>query len=145
MINMTQQITMSAAFSEAQVMTKDASAGESMRSSNAVLEMMRAKIEAYQPESKMTNLDYVREMFELLEKKLSAGANYAVLAELMKGPHIDVKDGTLKTMMSKIRAERRVPRVKCPCCQSEVLESEIGEQYRDELAEQAGAVGESAA
>ncbi len=79
-------------------------------------------------------------MFDLLEAKLSAGANYAVLAGLTKGPDFDVKDGTLKTMMSKIHAERKVLRVKCPCCQSEVPESEIGEQYRNEIAVQAGDV-----
>ncbi|KVE72454.1 hypothetical protein WI98_01075 [Burkholderia vietnamiensis] len=106
---------------------------------------MRAKVLAYQPEAKMTNLDYVREMFDLLEAKLSAGANYAVLAGLMKGPDFDVKDGTLKTMMSKIRAERKTLRVKCPCCQSEVPESEIAEKYRDKIAMQDGDVGTTAA
>jgi hypothetical protein len=145
MINMTQQTTMSAAFAEAQVTTKDASAGESMRSSNVVLEMMRAKIAAYQPESKMTNLDYVREMFDLLKEKLKAGASYAALAALLKNPDFDVNEGTLKTMMSKIRAERKVIRIKCPCCQSEVPESEIGEQFRDKMSEQAGEVSENTA
>jgi hypothetical protein len=136
---------MSQAFTGAQAKFKDASTGDARQSGNDVLEIMRAKIAAYQPEAKMTNLDYVREIFDLLEEKLSKGANYAVLAELMKGPHFDVKDGTLKTMMSKIRAERKIIRVKCPCCQSQVPESEIGEEYRDKMSEQAGEVGENAA
>lgn len=142
---MKQQTTMGAAFAETHSTLNDASTGESMRSNNDALEMMRAKIAAYQPDAKMTNLDYVREMFDLLEEKLSAGAKYAKLAELMKSPDFDVKDGTLKTMMSKIRTERKVLHVKCPCCQSEVLESAIGEQYRDKMSEQTGEVCENAA
>ena len=136
---------MSAAFSDARVTTKEASAGESKRSSNDVLQTMLAKLSAYQPESKMANLDYVREMFDPLEEKLKADASYAELATLLKNPDFNVKDSTLKTMMSKIRRERKVIRIKCPCCQSMVPESEIGEQYCNGVPSEVGVTGESAA
>lgn len=142
---MKQQTTMGNAFAGAQAMVADAPVGETLKTSRDTLEAMRAKLQAYQPDSKMSNLDYVREMFDLLEEKLGEGAKYAVLAELMKGPDFDVKEGTLKTMMSKIRAERKVIRVKCPCCQSEVPESQIGEQYRDAISVQSDDVDGSAA
>lgn len=142
---MKQQTTMGNAFSGAQGMISKAEMSEPAKSRRDILEAMRAALQAYEPESKMSNLDYVREMFDLLEEKLKKDATYSKLAELMKGAGIDIKDGTLKTMMSKIRAERKVIRVKCPCCQSEVPESAIGEQYRDKMSEQAGEVGENAA
>ncbi|CAJ3454491.1 Uncharacterised protein [Burkholderia pseudomallei] len=142
---MKQQTTMGNAFSGAQGMTPKAEMSEPAKSRRDILEAMRAALQAYEPESKMSNLDYVREMFDLLEEKLKKDAPYSKLAELMKGAGIDIKDGTLKTMMSKIRAERKVQFVKCPCCQSEVPESQIDEQYRgNQMPEQAGELGEAA-
>ncbi|KVN17519.1 hypothetical protein WT08_00030 [Burkholderia sp. MSMB1552] len=126
-------------------MASKAEVNEPAKSRRDILEAMRAALQAYEPESKMSNLDYVREMFDLLEEKLKKGATYSKLSELLKGAGIDIKDGTLKTMMSKIRAERKVQFVKCPCCKSEVPESQIGEQYRDNrMSEQAGELGEAA-
>lgn len=121
------------AFSGAQGVTSNAEVSEPAKSRRDILAAMRAALQAYEPESKMSNLDYVREMFDLLEEKLKKDATYSKLAELMKGAGIDIKEGTLKTMMSKVRAERKVQLVKCPCCQSTVPDSQIGEQYHDEI------------
>lgn len=124
---------MSQALSGAQATAGETLASDASTSSRNILQAMRAALQAYEPESKMSNLDYVREMFDLLEEKLKKNATYSKLAELMKGVGIDIKEGTLKTMMSKIRAERKVQLVKCPCCQSMVPESTIDEQYRDAI------------
>ncbi|MFC5431367.1 hypothetical protein ACFPTO_21560 [Paraburkholderia denitrificans] len=142
---MKHETTMGQAFNTAHGLPPKTGVSLPAKSSRDILESMRAALQAYEPEAKMSNLDYVREMFDLLEKKLKADAKYAKLAELMKEAGIDVKDSALKTMMSKIRAERKVQLVKCPCCQSKVPESQIGEQYRDEISVQAGAVDGSAA
>lgn len=144
-MNMKQQTTMGNAFAGTQGMTSKAEVNEPAKSRRDILEAMRAALQAYEPESKMSNLDYVREMFDLLEEKLKKDATYSKLAELMKGAGIDIKDGTLKTMMSKVRAERKVQFVKCPCCQSDVPEPQIGEQYRDTMLVQAGNLGADAA
>ncbi|MDR5814983.1 hypothetical protein QCE62_15480 [Caballeronia sp. LZ033] len=134
---------MGAAFASARVNCQETRIDDAKRSSKNVLEMLRAKMQEYQPKRAMSNLDIIREIFDLLDEKLKAGGKYEELVELMKSPDFDIKAGTLKTMMSKIRAERRIERAQCPCCHTDVPSSQITVQYRDGVTRQSDRLTEA--
>lgn len=114
----------------AQATPKETPVNEPAQGGMISIERLRAKVLAHKPKIKMSSLDIVRELFDVLENQRKAGETYEELTELLK-PEIEIKDGTLKAMMSKIRTERKIKYMQCPCCQSEVPESQIAEQYSD--------------
>jgi hypothetical protein len=124
-------ITVGQALVGAQATSKETRVNQPAQEGMSTIERLRAKVLAHKPKiKKMSSLDIVRELFDVLENQRKAGETYEELTELLK-PEIEIKDGTLKAMMSKIRTERKIKYVQCPCCQSEVPESQIAEQYRD--------------
>lgn len=132
-MNDKQQATMSQALTRAQETQQEAVGKTSQASGKAKLELMLQKVLAHEPQVKMTHLDFVRGLFEALEVKRKEGATYEELAALLKDD-LDVTEATLKTMMSKIRVEKGIRNVTCPCCGAKVPETKIKEQYRANLA-----------
>ncbi|MFM0741691.1 hypothetical protein PQQ51_31030 [Paraburkholderia xenovorans] len=94
------------------------------------IEMLKAKLREYTPLREPSKFDVVRAMFEILEEKCAAGATYVQLAAYLSANDFDIREQTLKTLMSKIRTEMKVKRINCPCCQTNVPESQISEEYR---------------
>jgi hypothetical protein len=94
------------------------------------IETLKAKLREYTPLREPSKFDVVRSMFEILEEKCDSGATYAQLAAYLSVNDFDIREQTLKTLMSKIRTEMKVKRVNCPCCQTNVPESQIPEEYR---------------
>lgn len=123
--------TISEAFTRAQAKPAKP-AGEKAHAGKIDLEKLKAKVLAFEPVRELSKHEIVRELFEVLEGKREAGATYEELAALLKEPDwdIDIKDGTLKTLMSKVRTEKNIMYVNCPCCETKVQESQIKEPYR---------------
>lgn len=71
---------------------------------------LRAGLEAFTPPKKYTATEIVRELFPVLETKRKEGASPEQLAEVLRENSWIVTAQTLKTLMSKVRKERRAQR-----------------------------------